>query len=236
MTGRSLRSILKKRYISKIIYLTPLDKTRHASFQNLYTRIALHKKERADELGFEIRKIPLEGSTDDIFRTKVDGSRPTHILLLGAAGYGKTTTLAKLAHDWAQKEDSPLAKEFLFVFLLQFRGTHQDISLGEVICTQLLYDLIAVTPAGIEQFIRANANHCGFLLDGYDEFSGTIACKGAKSTFVKLAACEDFPGSRVLVSTRQYRQADFETEKLITMYATMELEGYSTENAEKYVF
>ena len=185
-------------------------------------------------MGFEIRKIPLDGSTDDIFRTKVDGSRPTHILLLGAAGYGKTTTLAKLAHDWAQKEDSPLA-EFLFVFLLQFRGTHQDISLGEVICTQLLYDLIAVTPAGIEQFIRANANHCGFLLDGYDEFSGTIACKGAKSTFVKLAACEDFPGSRVLVTTRHYRQEEFQTGDMAREYATMELEGYSTDNSEKYI-
>ena len=167
-----------------------------------------------------------------------DGSVASHILLLAAAGHGKTTALAKFAHDWAnQVSGSPLNK-FRYLFLLLLRKAKKDSSLGEVIISQLLKHIKGITPSGIENFIRKNQKLCCFLLDGCDEFSGRIIVlhnSSSKPRLAELMSGEDFPDCQVVVTSRHNRKAEFEKGELPKLYAQMEIEGFAEEDVKTYI-
>ena len=235
--SRELREILMKRYKRQKLHLKPWDPKSFTSFDDLLVRIAVHVKQ-PDERGTTTKKIPLE-QPGDIFTVEVDGLIASHILLLAAAGHGKTTALAKFAHDWAnQVPGSPLNK-FRYLFLLILRGAKKDSSLGEVIIAQLLRGMKGITPAGIENFIRKNQRRCCFLLDGYDEFSGSIVLQVPSSNslphLAELILGEDFPECQVVVTSRHYRKDEFERGELPKMYAQMEIEGFAEEDVKTYI-
>ena len=185
----------------------------------------MHVKQPTDR-GTGTKKIPLE-QPDGIFAVKVDGSGASHILLLAAAGHGKTTALAKFAHDWANQVPGSPLKKFRYLFLLILREANKDSSLGEVIIAQLLKSIKGITPAGIENFIRKHQRRCCFLLDGYDEFSGSIVIKNSSSMprLAELMLCEVFPECHVVVTSRHNNKTDFETGDLPKLYTIMEIEG-----------
>ena len=224
-----------KHYNLHRLHLKPWDPESYTPFDDLLVRIALHVQQPEDR-GRTIKKIPLKESID-IFAVEVDGSSASHILLLAAAGHGKTTALAKFAHDWAnQVPGSPLNK-FRYLFLLILRGAKKDSSLGEVIIAQLLKPIKGITPAGIENFIRKNQKLCCFLLDGYDEFSGSIVSKysSIRPRLAELMLCEEFPDSQVVVTSRHYRKTDFEKGDLPKRYTKMEIEGFAEEDVKTYI-
>ena len=198
-------------------------------------RVALHVKQ-PEKRGTTTKKIPLE-QPDHIFTVKVDGSGASHILLLGAAGHGKTTTLAKFAHDWAnQVPGSPLNK-FLYVFLLISRGAKKDSSLGEVLIVQLLKPIKGITPAGIEKFILKNQRRCCFLLDGSDQFRGSIVLPNSNSwpRLAELITGNDFPECHVVVTDRHYIKTEFEQGELKKMYVQIEIDGFAEEDVKTYI-
>ena len=189
----------------------------------------MHVKQPEDR-GATTKKIPLAQPVD-IFAVA------SHILLLAAAGHGKTTTLAKFAHDWAnQVPGSPLNK-FRYLFLLILREAKKDSSLGEVIIAQCLKPIKGITPAGIENFIRKNLKLCCFLLDGFDEFSGSIALRECNSLprLAELISGEDFRDCQVVVTSRHNRKAEFEKNELPKLYAQMEIEGFAEEDVKTYI-
>ena len=237
MTGEQCIQILKSHYKKAgKLHLRPWDRTSYTEFRDLHVRLSLHKVDRGKRGGEEIRKVPLPGSTKDIFSTKVDGSLPNRILMLGAAGYGKTTTIAKIAYDWAcENRDSPL-ENVPFLFALKFRQTDKDTSLGDAIVTQLLGHANNITAEEIEKFIGENQDACTILLDGFDEFNGSIVGKcQQKTSLIELLLSQRFRNCRVLVTTRPHRVEEFDTYDVPNMYAKIEIEGFESEDAHEYV-
>ncbi|XP_041479599.1 uncharacterized protein LOC121427323 [Lytechinus variegatus] len=217
------------------IALKPWDKTNYAGYDDLHTRISLLVSERGQRGGDEVKKVTLPGSINDIFKTEVDGSLPNRILMIGGAGIGKTTSLAKLAYDWAHgAEDSPL-KDVPLVFALKFRRSGKHTSLGEAIVKQLLGKIDGVTPQEIEKFIDENEEDCVILLDGYDEYNGSITSDGPKSSLEELLLYQRFRKCRVLISCRPHRQEDFDIDELPFVYAKVEIEGFSEEDYDNYI-
>lgn len=217
------------------IALKPWDKTNYADYDDLHTRISLLVSERGQRGGDEVKKVPLPGSINDIFKTKVDGTLPSRILMIGGAGHGKTTSLTKIAYDWATgAENSPL-KDVPLVFALKFRRSDKRTSLGEAIVRQLLGKLEGVTPEEIEKFIDENEEDCVILLDGYDEYSGSITSEGPKSSLDELLLYQRFQKCRVLVTCRPHRQEDFEIDELPIVYAKMDMEGFAKEDSDDYI-
>ena len=233
--SRELQKTLIKRYKLQRLCIKPWDKKSYTSFDDLLVRIAVHVKQPTDR-GTGTKKLPLE-QPDCIFEVEVDGSGASHILLLAAAGHGKTTALAKFAHDWAnQVPGSPLNK-FRYLFLLVLREAKKDSSLGEVIIAQLLKSIKGITPAGIENFIRKHQRRCCFLLDGYDEFSGSIVIQNpsCRPRLAGLMLCEVFPECQVVLTSRHNKKTDFETGDLPKLYTIMEIEGFAEEDVNEYI-
>ena len=155
MTGGECRNLLIDRYKTNArIQLRPGRPKEHTDFADLHTRVSVHKKVRGPR-GDETWKEELKGSIDDILVTEVDGRLPARIILLAAAGYGKSTALAKLAYDWAIGAKNSSLKNVPFVFFLQFRKTKRKCSLGKAIVDQLLRN--NVTSEEIEIFISETA-------------------------------------------------------------------------------
>ena len=96
--------------------------------EKLYTTVSLYKEDKNNIPDRPSQKLTLNGSVNDIFQTKVHGSLPERIVLFGEAGRGKTTAVAKMAYDWAnKKEDSPLKNvKLLFVFKMRNMNARQE--------------------------------------------------------------------------------------------------------------
>ena len=167
LTVEDCRNTLINRYKKTLkLQLQPGMHSKCTGFDDLHTRITLHNK-RTGNRGEESWKEELTGSINGIFNAKVDGCLPTRILLLGAAGCGKTTTIDKLAYDWAVgAEESPL-RDTPLVFLVKFRKTDKRCSLGQAIVSQLLARIKGVTAQEIENFIEEYEDDCCILLDAW---------------------------------------------------------------------
>ena len=221
------------------VQLSPWKPKHFRTMQDLHTKISLHRKD-VDIRGERTRKVPIEDSVNGIFTVEVDGCHPTHVLLVGAAGSGKTTSIEKIAHDWAtQAADSPY-RDIPLLFALKFRKTGKPVSLGNAIITQLLGNDAGVTVEELERIIRENEEHCWFFLDGYDEFSKPINshdCSGqnCKDTLIDLLLFKRLKKCRVLVTTRPHRRSDFDTGCLPKVYVEMEIEGFAEEDVNEYI-
>ena len=227
----NLKDIYKK---AGKIQLRPWNKSNYTEFEDMHTKISLHKNVRGNR-GVDIRKIPLPGSTNDVFTTKFDGCLPYRILLLGAPGYGKTTAISKMAYDWANGfEDCPISHVPL-LFVLKLRRIDKQMSLGQAIWSQLLSHIKGIAPEEIERFIDDNEEDCIFLLDGYDEFTGNISPPCTGTSLVQLLSGERFKKCRVVVTSRSHRESDFDTEELSKIYGKIEIEGFDRSDSEAFI-
>ena len=235
LTVEECRNTLINRYKKTLrLQLQPGMHSKYTTFEDLHTRVTLHHT-RMGPRGKQTWKEELKGSINSIFTTKVEGEFPTRILLLGAAGYGKTTAVAKLAYDWSiGAEDSPL-RDVPLVFLVKFRETDKNWSLGDAIVSGLLAHLKGITAEEIEKFLIENEKDCCILLDGYDEFSGSMKCLDSVTSLIELILFKRFPNCRVLITCRPYLADHFETEELSKIYAKMEIEGFADDDAMKYI-
>ena len=236
MTVEECRNVLIEHYLQgATIQLKPWDTSNYAHISDLYTNLSVYKKVSGHRGGREETKVPVEGSVNGIFSIKFDGRRPLRILLLGGAGYGKTTVITKIVHDWAtQAEECPI-KDVPLLFALKLRETDIQTSLGSAIKCQLLGTDFHVAPKQLEKFISENDKECCVLLDGYDEFPGSVASKGRQSSLVELMCCKQFKGCLVLITSRPHRMDDFDTGILPRVFARMEIGGYLSEDAEQYI-
>ena len=127
---------------------------------------------------------------------------------------------------------------FRYLFLLLLREAKKDSSLGEVIIAQLLRGMEGITPAGVENFIRKNQSRCCFLLDGLDEFKGSIVPddpQSCSSPLGQLMLHDKFSDCFLVVTSRHNKKDEFETGDLDQRYTTVELEGFTKEAMETYV-
>ncbi|XP_041467390.1 protein NLRC5-like [Lytechinus variegatus] len=231
LTVGQCRDKLRHRYLDKLckIQLKPWDKSNYAELKDLHTVVTMMRK---DSSGKDTKnKEELEGSVDKIFSTKVNGRLPSRILISAPAGVGKTTAVAKIAYDWAEEKRESALEHLPLLFVVKFRNTSHRTSIGEAIKTQLLSDVDDLTPEGIESFIRRNQGICHIILDGLDEYAGI----SSTSNIVSVIRSEEFPESRILVTTRPHLESYFNQDYLPRVYTKMWIEGFSMESSREYI-
>ena len=218
------------------IQIKPWEKDSVADVKDIYTTVTMYKKDAHGENLGERQKIILQGSVDDIFRTTVNGLLPHRIVIIAAAGKGKTTAVAKMAYDWAYCVEGSEFRKLPLLFILRLREIHPDTSLGQAIIDQLLSDVHQLRKEPLEKFIRTNQHLCWVIFDGLDEFSRNIKdWAKVPGNIGNILVNKDIPGCRVLVTTRPHLEKYFDQGDLPTVYAKMEIEGFSHANSCQYI-
>ncbi|XP_041466154.1 uncharacterized protein LOC121416763 [Lytechinus variegatus] len=209
--------------------MKPWNKEDYAEFEDMHTVVTMVKK---DARGRDIKeKEILQGSVGKIFSAKVNGKFPSRILISAPAGRGKTTAVAKMAHDWVHREEGSGLEELPLLFVVKFRNTSQSTSIGEAIISQLLSDVDDLTPEGLESFIRQYQGICHIILDGLDEYAGI----SSSSNIMSILRWKMFMQCRVLVTTRPHLEDVFSKEDLSRVYTKMEIEGFSRKSTRDYI-
>ncbi|XP_030849817.1 uncharacterized protein LOC115927731 [Strongylocentrotus purpuratus] len=198
----------------------------------MHTAVTMVKK---DANGQDTKKKEiLKGS--EIFSTKVNGELPARILISAPAGRGKTTAVAKMAHDWVHRKKGSALEDLPLLFVVKFRNTNRLTSIGEAIQTQLLSDVDDLTPEGLESFIRQNQSICHIILDGLDEYAGISSLeRSSESNIFSVIRWEEFPECRVLVTTRPHLENIFNQDELPRVYTKMWIEGFSRDSSREYI-
>nr|XP_054756762.1 uncharacterized protein LOC129262775 [Lytechinus pictus] len=231
LTVRKCRTILEDKYSNQLckIQMKPWDKGDYAEFEDMHTVVTIVKK---DARGRDIKeKQILQGSVGKIFSAKVNGKFPSRILISAPAGRGKTTAVAKMAHNWVHREEGSGLEDLPLLFVVKFRNTSDSTSIGEAIISQLLSDVDDLTPEGLESFIRKHQGICHIVLDGLDEYAGI----SSSSNIMSILRWEMFQQCRVLVTTRPHLEDVFNKEDLPRVYTKMEIEGFSRESTRDYI-
>ncbi|XP_041466110.1 baculoviral IAP repeat-containing protein 1g-like [Lytechinus variegatus] len=231
LTVRKCRKILEDTYSTELckIQMKPWDKNDYAELQEMHTVVTIVKK---DSRGEDIQeKEILQGSAGKIFSAKVNGRSPSRILISAPAGRGKTTAVAKMAHEWIHKEHGSGIEDLPLLFIVKFRNTSPSMSIGEAIISQLLSDVRDLSPEGLESFIREHQGICHIVLDGLDEYAGI----SSTSNILSILRWKMFRQCRVLVTTRPHLDDFFSQGDLPRVYTKMVIEGFSRESSRAYI-
>ena len=141
-----------------------------------------------------------------------------------------------MAYDWAYRVPGSAFENLPLMFILRLRDISQDTTLGQAIIDQLLNDIPDLNPDTLEKFIQWNQKVCWIILDGLDEYGGTmVSSEELTNTIVKVITHKELPSCRVLVTTRPHLEQEFDQGDLPTIYAKMEIEGFSHENSDQYI-
>ena len=166
---------------------------------------------------------------DDDFRKLISpGQPPYRILLIGEAGVGKTTFLAKLTHDWMTERDFKTIELLIHIPLRQAKKTEV---LGDIV-QQYLSDMTAYGRR-LDKHIKTSQHNVMFLLDGLDEFDGDIP---GDHVLAKIMSGEKYKECVVIITTRPWR-----ADKIIDLrhsekkFTFVSVEGFTKENMKNYV-
>ena len=218
------------------IQIKPWDRGSVEDVKDIYTVVTMYKKDAHGKNLGEREKVPLKGSVDEIFKTTVNDILPERIVVIAAAGKGKTTAVAKMAYDWAYGVQGSAFENLPLLFILKLRDISKETSLGQAIIEQLLNDVPDLSPDTLEKFIQRNQKLCWIILDGLDEYgSSMVSSEDLSNNILKVITYKELPRCRVLVTTRPHLEQEFERDELPRIYAKMEIEGFSHENSNHYI-
>ncbi len=160
-------------------------------------------------------------------QSKRKTERVKRILVKGGPGTGKSSTVSKLAYDWAcSKQDSPISR-FKLVFVITVNEINTEADLVEIIQDQLLPEISAES---LRAYIQSNASSIVILLDGYDEASNPFhQCKELKNILQSKWLAE----ACVIVTRRPNRVGALCQN--YGPYLQVEIRGFSTSNQVKYI-
>ena len=225
---------LKDHYLQRLCKIPrfPGDSESCLDMDEIYTNLSIHYEMAKPCAPI---KIPLT-SHNEIFTRKVNGMLPKRILVLGGGGSGKSTLLAKIAYDWAMKDNESPLKDLPLLFVLNMRYMQYESDLEDAIFHQLLPTDTLITKNCLRNFIEQNPDSVMIFLDSYDEFSRGEVLRSSKLTdrnVVGLLSYNCLTSCRVLVSSRHWRASDFSG--LGKIYAKIEIEGFSEINVKGYI-
>ena len=130
-----------------------------------------------------------------------------------------------------------LLRIYLSFSYFDFGTVGTGISLCQAIKQQLLSDVPELSSQKLAKFIRKNQKFCWVVLDGLDEFAGSMVTRTVVEDTCDIANAimnKDLSNCRILVTTRPHLEDIFEKDELPCIYAKMEIEGFSTENSRLY--
>ena len=184
------------------------------------------EREKGDSKEVEREK----GDSKEVEREKGDSKdveKVKRLLVRGKPGAGKSSTVSKLAYDWAcNKQDSPISK-YQLLFAITINSIETDTDLIDIIQDQLLPE---VSGEALRAYIRSNASSICVLFDGYDEATKYFhLCKDVSNVLCSKWLAD----ACVIVTTRPNEVGKFCQN--YGAFTQVEVKGFSWYGRKKYV-
>ena len=179
-------------------------------------------------------KIPLN-SLDEIFTRKTDEGQVYKKLLIAApAGFGKTTTMAKIAYDWASGAKESSLADIRLLFVINMRWVDHTCDLEDVILSQLFPNDTQINAKQLLNCIADLESKAVIILDAVDESDRHLFGHPESSgSVVKLLTGKILISCRLIVTTRPWRVS--EIVNACKTFIRLDLGGFSREDVKKYI-
>ena len=179
-------------------------------------------------------KIPLD-SLDDIFTRKTqDGQLYTKLLISAPAGFGKTTSMAKIAYDWSMKPKGSPLSDVSLLFVINMRWVESTTDLEQAILSQLLPHDTHITTNQLQHSLGKLSDKVVFVLDAVDESDRHLLDDPESSgSIVKLLTGRILVSCRLIVTTRPWRVN--EIVNACKTFTRLDLGGFSREDVKTYI-
>ena len=214
------------------VQLLPWDPDHKVDMEAIFVNLEMMKDEVSPT---QTKNIPIEKNEDLVKFETLNGSKVNRILILGDGGYGKSTLLANLAHNWALEIQNPLSplSRFHVVFLINISEIRNiKDTLENIIFSQILEKSQGVTQNSLKSYIKSHPERCLFLIDGLDEDHLNIF-KDTSTEIFEVLSNKLFKKSCIIASTRVYKLKDMGRVK--GQYTKVKLAGFSEQNIELYI-
>ena len=222
----AITSTLKRFYRDKFseTKTSPLDAKSVKKLEQIFVNLSLSKgtsNEKQEDISYE-RLITIATSETGI----------TRIVIVGEAGVGKTTLLAKLAYDWSTGKH---LQDIDLLFYIPLRETDVEMRLTDIVQMYIPRD-IKCNMRIVDDHARANQGKVMFLLDGLDEYHGDIRNADPTNILTGIMRGEEFKRSPAIVTTRPWR-----AEQIISLidiklrYTRIAVKGFNKKDVKEYI-
>ena len=206
------------------IKTSPLDPQSLRKLEHIYVHLVL--------LGEGTYGMPKHVEYDELFEIFENGNEKTRIAFLGEAGVGKTTLLAKIAHDWAMGNR---LQDVDLLFYVRLREIENCAHFAEIPRT-FLSDGLNLSNTKLDEYMRTHQRKIMFLLDGLDEYKGNIKLASQSDDLVQIMRGDKFKRAPVIVTTRPWRAEQITSIDTINKkYRRIRVEGFTKEGVQEYI-
>ena len=158
------------------------------------------------------------------------GRPPYRILLIGEAGVGKTTFLAKLANDWMTGRDF---EDIELLFRIPLHKVKKTEVFDDVV-QKYLSDTVTYGPR-LDEYIKKNQHKVMLLLDDLDNFDEEIAGNISNNVMANIMSGDKFKECSVIITTRPWcADKILDVPHIEKKFTFISVEGFTKENMGQY--
>ena len=206
------------------IKTSPLDPLSLRKLEHIYVHLVL-----LGEGTFGMHKPVEYDGLFKIFENEIEKAR---IAFLGEAGVGKTTLLAKIAHDWAMGNR---LQDVDLLFYVRLREIENCTYIAEILRT-FLSDGLNLSDTKLDEYMRTHQRKIMFLLDGLDEYKGNIKLASQSDDLVQIMRGDKYKRAPVIVTTRPWRAEQITSIDTINKkYRRIRVEGFTKHGVQEYI-
>ena len=203
---------------------SPLDPLSLRKLEHIYVHLVL--------LGEGTYEMPKPVEYDELFEIFENGNEKTRIAFLGEAGVGKTTLLAKIAHDWAMGNR---LSDVDLLFYVRLHEIENCAHFAEIPRT-FLSDGLNLSNTKLDEYMRTHQRNIMFLLDGLDEYKGDIKLATPNDDLIQIMRGDKFKRAPVIVTTRPWRAEQITSvERINKKYRRIRVEGFTEQGVQEYI-
>ena len=203
---------------------SPLDPLSLRKLEHIYVHLVL--------LGEETYERPKPVEYDGLFKIFENENEKARIAFLGEAGVGKTTLLAKIAHDWATGNR---LQDVDLLFYVRLREIDNCAHFAEIPRT-FLSDGLNLSNTKLDEYMRTHQRKIMFLLDGLDEYKGDIKLATPNDDLIQIMRGDKFKRAPVIVTTRPWRAEQITSvEQINKKYKRMRVKGFTKQGVQEYI-